>query len=55
MNKDEEKYIRKKKLKMIEDVEKNNKSSELYHIFRKEIKKYFLKNCVIDKITQKIV
>lgn len=54
MNKDEEKYIRKKKLKMIEDVEKNNKSSELYHIFRKEIKNYFLKNCVIDKITQKM-
>ena len=52
--KEEEKYIKKKRLKLIEKLEKNNKESFIFNSYVEEIKNYFLKNCVIDKITENI-
>ena len=54
LNKDEEKYIKIKRLKLIEKVEKHNKESVIFNSYVEEIKQYFLKNCVIDKITENI-
>ena len=54
ISKDEEDYIQKKRFKLIQEVEKSNKSSNLYNSYNGEIKNYFLKNYVIDKITQNI-
>ena len=54
INKDEEQYFQKKRLKIIDAVEKSNKSSNVYNSYNEEIKNYFLKNYVIDKITQNI-
>ena len=50
----EEKYIKKKRLKIIKQVELKNKSSFLYNTYTEELKNYFLKNCAVDKITENI-
>lgn len=55
INKDEEKYINKKRLKINKLVKDNNKSSHLYRTYTKEIKEYFYKNFVADKVTEKIL
>ena len=54
LDKDEDKYIAKQRMKMIEKVEKSNKSSNSFTSYNEEVKNYFLKNYVIDKITQNI-
>ena len=54
INKDEEKYMKKKRLKLIDQTEKVLKESHLYNSYNEEIKNYYLKNCVIDKITENI-
>ena len=51
---DEEKYVKKKRTKIIEKVNKSNESCKLYSNFNGAIKKYFMKNCVVNKITEKI-
>lgn len=52
VEKDEEKYFKSKRLKMIEKVKENNKLSESY---RESRKKYFIKNKVIDDLNKKIL
>ena len=54
LDKEEDKYIAKKRMKIIENVEKSNKSSNSFNSYNEEVKNYFLKNYVIDKITQNI-
>ena len=54
LNKNEEKYLKKKRLKIIKQVELKNKSSYLYNSYTEELKNYFLKNCAVDKITENI-
>jgi hypothetical protein len=54
MKKDEEKYLKKKRKKMTEKVNKGNESSNLFYKFNGAVKKYFLKNCVVNKITERI-
>ena len=49
---EEDKCIAKKRMKIIENVEKSNKSSNFFNSYNEEVKNYFLKNYVIDKITQ---
>ena len=51
INKDEKKYINKKRLKINKLVKDNNKS---YRAYTKEVKEYFYKN-VADKVTEKIL
>jgi len=55
INKDEEKYLNKKRLKINQLVKENNKSSHLYRTYTKEVKEYFYKNFVADKVTEKIL
>ena len=52
LNRDEEKYMKKKRLNLIIKSEKILKGSYLYNAYNDEIKNYFLKNCVIDKVTE---
>ena len=54
MDKDEEKYINKKRTKLIDEAIEDNKSSYLFNIYNEELKNYFIKNCVVDKITENI-
>ena len=54
INKDEEKYINKKSLKINKLVKENNKSSHLFRAYTKEVKEYFYKN-VVEKVTEKIL
>ena len=55
INKDEEKYINKKRLKINKLVKESNKSSHLYRTYTKEVKEYFYKTFVADKVTEKIL
>jgi hypothetical protein len=48
------KYLEKKRLKLMNQVEELNKSSYLFDSYNEELKIYFLKNCVVDKITDNI-
>ena len=52
LDKEEDKYISKKRMKIFKNVEKSNKSSNSFNSHNEEVKNYFLKNYVIDKITQ---
>ena len=54
INKDEQKYINKKRLKINKLVKENNKSNHLFRAYTKEVKDYFYKN-VADKVTEKIL
>jgi hypothetical protein len=38
----------------VNQVEEFNKSSYLFNSYNEELKNYFLKNCVVDKITDNI-
>ena len=51
---DEEKYVKKKRKKIIRKVNKSNESCKLYSNFNGAVKKYFMKNCVVNKITETI-
>jgi len=53
-NNEEAKYLEKKRLKLMNQVEELNKSSYLYNSYNEELRNYFLKNCVVDKITDNI-
>ena len=55
INKDEEQYIMKKRMKINNKVKENNKSSYLYKEYTKEFKDNFLNNAVMDKMTEKIM
>lgn len=50
--KDENNYINKKRLKIVNLIKEKNKSSYLYKNYEEEIKKYFIKNYVLNKITE---
>ena len=54
VNKDEDDYLKKKRLKIFQEVENVNKDSNLYNNYKEEIKNYFLKNCAVDRITERI-
>ena len=54
VNEEEKKYLEKKRLKLVNQVEEFNKSSYLFNSYNEELKNYFLKNCVVDKITDNI-
>jgi len=54
INKDEEKYIMKKRLKVNNKIKENNNSSYLYQEYTKELKDN-LRNTVIDKMTEKMM
>ena len=54
MKKNEAKYFKKKRKKMSQKVNKENESSNLFYKFNEAVKKYFLKNCVVNKITERI-
>ena len=54
MDKDEEKYIKEKRQKIIDEAIEDNKSSYLFNIYNEELKNYYIKNCVVDKITENI-
>ena len=54
LNKDEDEYIKKKRFKIFEKVLNINKESNLYNNYKEEIKTYFLRNCSVDRITEKI-
>ena len=54
VNKDEDDYLKKKRLKIFQEVENFNKDSNLYNNYKEEIKNYFLKNCAVDRITERI-
>ena len=51
---EEMKYLDKKRLKLMNQTEEVNKSSYLYNSYNEELKNYFLKNCVVDRITDNI-
>ena len=53
-NNEELKYFEKKRLKLMNQVEEFNKSSYLFNSYNEELRNYFLKNCVVDKITDNI-
>ena len=53
-NRDEESYFKEKRLKLIEKVEKFNKSSYLYSSYNEEIKNNLLKYYSINKIVDRI-
>ena len=53
-NEEEKKYLEKKRLKLMNQVKEFNKSSYLFNSYNEELKNYFLKNCVVDKITDNI-
>ena len=53
-NNEEAKYLEKKRLKLMNKIEEFNKSSYLYNSYNEELRNYFLKNCVVDKITDNI-
>jgi hypothetical protein len=53
-NNEELKYLEKKRLKLMNQTEEFNKSSYLYNSYNEELRNYFLKNCVVDKITDNI-
>ena len=55
INKDEDKYIMKKRMKMKDKVSQSNKASYLYKEYAKEFKYSFLRNAVIDKMTEKMM
>jgi len=55
INKDEDKYIMKKRKKMKDKVSQSNKASYLYKEYAKEFKYSFLRNAVIDKMTEKMM
>jgi len=54
IDKDEETYIKKKRENLMNEVIEDNKSSYLFNIYNEELKNYFIKNCVVDKITENI-
>ena len=54
INVEEKKYLEKKRLKLKNQVDEFNKSSFLFNSYNEELKNYFLKNCVVDKITDNI-
>jgi len=51
---DEEEYLKKKRTKLINETIEDNTSSYLFNIYNEELKNYFIKNCVVDKITENI-
>jgi hypothetical protein len=53
--KDEEEYIKKKRMKINDKIKESNKSSYLFKEYTKEIKASFLKNVVINKMTEKMM
>lgn len=53
-NNEEQKYLEKNRLKLMNQVEEFNKSNYLYNSYNEELRNYFLKNCVVDKITDNI-
>ena len=55
INKDEEKYIMKKRMKINDKIKQSNKASYLYKEYTKEFKDNFLRNAVIDKMTEKMI
>ena len=50
--KDENNYINKKRLKIVNLIKEKNKSSYLYKNYEEEIKKYFIKNYFFNKINE---
>ena len=46
-NEEEKKYLEKKRLKLMNQIEEFNESSYLFNSYNEELKNYFLKNCVV--------
>ena len=55
INKDEEEYIKKKRMKINNKIKESNKSSYLYKEYAKELKYGFLRNVVINQMTEKLM
>ena len=55
IDKDEEKYIMKNRMKIKDKVKQNNEASYLYKEYTKELKNSFLRNVVIDNMTKKMM
>jgi hypothetical protein len=55
INKDEEKYLEKKRMKINDKIKESNKSSYLYKEYAKELKDSFLRNVVIIQMTEKLM